>query len=272
LQPDQTPPATLLYEESVSDDSGNFRLRGLVPRVTYRIRVPLNNDSRQRPYLALWDGVAVASTNEEKLPNPKIERASPEFVTLEMKNADVQGAHFIAYRYQKKHEVTGYLHVSTSQYLGSAEVLLTSQSDPQLVLRPILHTRSGPSSSLSTAAGGGLNHSVSFFQFLSVPDDYFVLSVRSSLPARQYRITTQQFVVRGDVHVPRLEWSAELISNVNDVSAGAAITTLCLATAVLVVIQYRKQIVDWVMARRSASASVTVSSADGEDKKKRRRK
>ncbi|KAJ7977680.1 Carbohydrate-binding-like fold [Quillaja saponaria] len=63
------------YEETVTDSSGNYRLRGLHPDTTYVIKVVKR------------DGLASAS----------IERASPESVTIKVGSEDIKGLNFVVF-------------------------------------------------------------------------------------------------------------------------------------------------------------------------------
>lgn len=60
-----------LYEETTTDSLGNYRLRGLLPDTSYVIKV------------------------KEDLGSIKIERASPEFVAVEVRVLPVFATHFM---------------------------------------------------------------------------------------------------------------------------------------------------------------------------------
>ncbi|WCJ22340.1 Carbohydrate-binding-like fold [Euphorbia peplus] len=62
------------YEESVTDSSGSYRLRGLMPETAYVIKVV-----------------------EKHLGAPKLERASPESLSVKVGSEDIQELHFIVF-------------------------------------------------------------------------------------------------------------------------------------------------------------------------------
>ncbi|KAJ8899145.1 hypothetical protein K2173_011142 [Erythroxylum novogranatense] len=62
------------YEETVTDSSGSYRLRGLVPKATYAIKILKKNGLGAR-----------------------IERASPDSITLKVEHADIRGLDFVVF-------------------------------------------------------------------------------------------------------------------------------------------------------------------------------
>ncbi|GAB2282181.1 hypothetical protein Dimus_016732 [Dionaea muscipula] len=65
------------YEETLTDSSGSYRLRGLLPDTTYIIKVVNRDDLRGG-----W---------------PRIERASPESVTVKVGSEDIKGLDFLVF-------------------------------------------------------------------------------------------------------------------------------------------------------------------------------
>ncbi|KAF2325064.1 hypothetical protein GH714_022546 [Hevea brasiliensis] len=63
------------YEETVTDSSGNYRLRGLIPDTEYVIKV----------------------VEKHGLGTPRIERASPESITVKVGFEDIRGLNFIVF-------------------------------------------------------------------------------------------------------------------------------------------------------------------------------
>jgi len=88
------------FEETQTDNTGAFRLRGLVPKKTYKIRVQL---AKGKQVLA---------------------RAQPSELEVTVELDDIENVNFIAFRPAEKYEITGA--VSTSdQFLPTISVLLT---------------------------------------------------------------------------------------------------------------------------------------------------
>ncbi|XP_031497491.1 uncharacterized protein LOC116262346 [Nymphaea colorata] len=67
-------PSKGYYEESTTDSFGHFRLRGLIPNTTYFLKVVSKEDSGTR-----------------------IERASPDSVTIEVGSEDIKGVDFVVF-------------------------------------------------------------------------------------------------------------------------------------------------------------------------------
>lgn len=92
-------------EETVSDQDGQYRLRGLQPGCMYRVRVKTGDS------------------------NPHIERASPSFIDIQVSGSDLQNVNMIAFRHVNQFEITGNV-VTDSQFISSLKVTLSPENNP----------------------------------------------------------------------------------------------------------------------------------------------
>eukprot|EP00697_Spironema_sp_BW2_P008373 gnl/Spiro4/22956_TR11332_c0_g1_i1.p1 gnl/Spiro4/22956_TR11332_c0_g1~~gnl/Spiro4/22956_TR11332_c0_g1_i1.p1 ORF type:complete len:1203 (+),score=379.97 gnl/Spiro4/22956_TR11332_c0_g1_i1:30-3611(+) len=104
------------YEETVSDEAGNFRLRGLVPNVSYVVRVKTD-------------------------PNSRLERATPSEVNVTVAAANSVGNNFLVFRKNARFDITGRVVVNDPEYLKNLKVELVGQDEA--VLRSISLTGPG---------------------------------------------------------------------------------------------------------------------------------
>lgn len=89
-----------LFEDTQTEANGAFRLRGLIPQKTYKVKVQIEKGKSA------------------------LLRAQPAEVEVTVGTEDIDGVNFIAFRPSDKHEITGI--VSTSdQFLPTITVLLT---------------------------------------------------------------------------------------------------------------------------------------------------
>lgn len=93
-------------EETVSDQEGQYRLRGLQPGCMYRVRVKIGDS------------------------NPHIERASPSFIDIQVSSTDLQNVNMIAFRHINQFEITGNVDTD-SKFVSSLKVTLSPESNPE---------------------------------------------------------------------------------------------------------------------------------------------
>ncbi|XP_044493042.1 nodal modulator 1 isoform X2 [Mangifera indica] len=85
------------YEETVTDSSGNYRLRGLHPDTTYIIKV----------------------VKKDGLGSSKIERASPESVIVQVGSGDIKGLDFLVFEQPEKTLLSGHVEGTRMEELHS---------------------------------------------------------------------------------------------------------------------------------------------------------
>ncbi|XP_068686037.1 BOS complex subunit NOMO3-like [Montipora foliosa] len=105
-------------EETVSDQGGQYRLRGLQPGCMYRVRVKAGEG------------------------NPQLERASPSFIDIQVTEKDLQNINMIAFRHVNQIEITGNV-VTDSQFISTLKVTLSPDNNPDT---PLFTTPVGVSS------------------------------------------------------------------------------------------------------------------------------
>lgn len=105
-------------EETVSDQDGHYRLRGLQPGCMYRVRVKIGES------------------------NPLLERASPSFIDIQISGSDHQNINMLAFRHVNQIEITGNV-VTDRQYISTLKVTLSPENNPDT---PLFTTPVGVSS------------------------------------------------------------------------------------------------------------------------------
>jgi hypothetical protein len=170
------------YEETVSDNEGNFRLRGLNPGSTYKVAV--KPSAADEPVSATEvdsqsDDAAASASSSTPV---RIERASPSSVKLVMKKEDAKNLQFTAFRRSTKFDLTGSVSSSLSTCLDSLEVVVCSVRQASFC----------KSQTISSA--------FPFFLFDSLPQDTYTISLRSPLSPRTYHFSTASLTVDLDQH------------------------------------------------------------------------
>eukprot|EP01090_Pellita_catalonica_P001801 TRINITY_DN11535_c0_g1_i1.p1 TRINITY_DN11535_c0_g1~~TRINITY_DN11535_c0_g1_i1.p1 ORF type:complete len:664 (+),score=123.36 TRINITY_DN11535_c0_g1_i1:290-1993(+) len=94
------------YEEGHSDNDGNYRVRGLVPGVTYDVHLKTSDD--------------------------RIERSSPAMTTIVVEERDTEGVDFIAFRKHTGIDLTGEVDVD-KELVESLHVQLFAEEDMTLL-------------------------------------------------------------------------------------------------------------------------------------------
>jgi len=102
------------YEETVTNANGHYRLRGLLPNSKYNIRIKQGREGQTA--------------------NNRIERSSPAVALVDVATSNLHDINFAAFRKLSKFDVTGHVEAS-DDWLESLEVVLTSESAPQTVLK-----------------------------------------------------------------------------------------------------------------------------------------
>ncbi|KAL6978260.1 hypothetical protein U1Q18_019928 [Sarracenia purpurea var. burkii] len=149
------------YEETVTDSSGNYRLRGLLPDTTYIVKVVEKGD--------------FGST--------RIERASPDFLAVKVGSEDIRGLDFLVFEQPELTILSGHIEGKRIDDLRShLRVEIKSANDPSKVesVFPL------PLSN--------------FFQVKDLPRAKFLLQLRSALPSSTHKFESEVIEIDLEKH------------------------------------------------------------------------
>ncbi|XP_052184978.1 uncharacterized protein LOC127796711 [Diospyros lotus] len=149
------------YEEAVTDSSGNYRLRGLLPDTTYTVKVVEKGD----------------------LKNTRIERASPESVSVKVGYEDIKDLDFLVFEQPELTILSGHVEGKTINELHShLRVEIKSANDPTKIesVFPL------PLSN--------------FFQVKDLPRGKHLLQLQSALPSSTHRFESEVIEVDLEQH------------------------------------------------------------------------
>lgn len=162
------------YEETVTDSSGNYRLRGLLPDTTYIVKVVEKGD----------------------LQSTRIERASPESVAIQVGSEDIRGLDFLVFEQPELTILSGHVDGKRIDELHShLRVEIKSASDPSKIesIFPL------PLSN--------------FFQVKDLPRGKHLLQLRSDLPSRTHKFESEVIEVdlekHTQIHVGPIRYKVE---------------------------------------------------------------
>ncbi|KAL2485720.1 Carbohydrate-binding-like fold [Abeliophyllum distichum] len=162
------------YEESVTDSSGSYRLRGLQPDTTYVIKV----------------------ARKGELDRTRIERASPEYVTVKVAYEDIKGLEFLVFELPETTIVSGYVEGKKIKELNShIRVEIRLASDPSKIesIFPL------PMSN--------------FFQVKDLPKSKHLLQLKSAIASSTHKFESEVIEVdlerHPQVHVGPLSYRIE---------------------------------------------------------------
>ncbi|KAI7745608.1 hypothetical protein M8C21_033454 [Ambrosia artemisiifolia] len=163
------------YEETITDSSGNYRLRGLHPDTTYTIKV---------------------ATKINAFGTSNIERASPESLEVKVGYEDIKGLDFLVFEQPEITLLTGTVQGNRNKELHEhLKLEIRSATDPSNVesLLPL---------SISN-----------FFQVKGLPKGKHLLQLRSTLTPRTLRFESEVIEVdlekNSQVHVGPLTYKVE---------------------------------------------------------------
>ncbi|GMI76019.1 hypothetical protein like AT3G62360 [Hibiscus trionum] len=162
------------YEETITDSSGSYRLRGLIPDALYLIKVVKK------------DGWGSA----------KIERASPESVPVKVGNNDIKGVDFLVFEEPEMTILSGHVEVNRIGELPS-HLLVEIKS-------------AGDTSKIESVFPLLLSN---FFQVKDLPRGKHTVQLKSNLPSSIYKFESEIIKVdlekNSQVHVGPLKYSVE---------------------------------------------------------------
>ncbi|XP_031274126.1 nodal modulator 1 [Pistacia vera] len=162
------------YEETVTDSSGNYRLRGLHPDTTYVIKV----------------------VKKDGLGSTKIERASPESVTVKVGSGDTKGLDFLVFEQPEKTILSGHVEGTKMEELRSH--LLVE-------IKSAIDT-----SKVESVFPLPLSN---FFQVKDLPKGKHLLQLKSSLPSSIHKFESEVIEVdlekNSQIHVGPLRYTVK---------------------------------------------------------------
>ncbi|OMO64027.1 hypothetical protein CCACVL1_22112, partial [Corchorus capsularis] len=162
------------YEETVTDSSGNYRLRGLLPDTTYSIKV----------------------VQKDGLGSAKIERASPESVAIKVGNKDIKGLDFLVFEQPETTILSGHVEGNRIGELNS-HLLVEIRS-------------AGDTSKIESVFQLPLSN---FFEVKDLPRGKHLLQLKSSLPSYTHKFESDIVEVdlekNSQIHVGPLRYSVE---------------------------------------------------------------
>ncbi|XVF72762.1 hypothetical protein PTKIN_Ptkin12aG0146400 [Pterospermum kingtungense] len=160
------------YEETVTDSSGSYRLRGLLPDTSYSIKV------------AQKDGFGSA----------KIERASPKSIPVSVGNEDIKGLDFLVFEEPEMTILSGHVEVNGTRELHSYLLVEIKTA--------------GDMSKIESVFPLPLSN---FFQVKDLPRQKLIVQLKSSLPSSTHKFESDIIEVdlekNAQVHVGPLRYS-----------------------------------------------------------------
>ncbi|XP_021279934.1 nodal modulator 1 [Herrania umbratica] len=163
------------YEETVTDSSGRYRLRGLVPDTTYSIKV----------------------VQKDGLGSAKIERASPESVAVKVGNKDIKGLDFLVFEQPEMTILSGHVEVNRIGELHNSHLLVEIKS-------------AGDTSKIESVFQLPLSN---FFQVKDLPRGKHILQLKSNLPSSTHKFESEIIEVdlekNAQIHVGPLRYRVE---------------------------------------------------------------
>ncbi|CAL5423309.1 unnamed protein product [Camellia sinensis] len=162
------------YEETITDSSGNYRLRGLLPDTTYIVKVVEKGD----------------------LQSTRIERASPESVVIQVGSEDIRGLDFLVFEQPELTILSGHVEGKRIDELHShLRVEIKSANDP---------------SKIESVFPLPLSN---FFQVKDLPRGKHLLQLRSDLPSRTHKFESEVIEVdlekHTQIHVGPIRYKVE---------------------------------------------------------------
>jgi len=265
IQVVDTPNKERRYEETVTDNNGDYRLRGLIPTSRYRISLKISKPQQNEPATDSTSNSNVDTNTNAASTNAttstigagasRMERCSPSYVDVIVNNFDVRNINFYAFRKLSKYDITGSIKAS-SEWIGTLEVLLASASSPSTVIKSM-----------------NMIKNLNFFEFGALPEDTYIVSLRSSLSSRTHTIISPPVTVvfqQQHVHV-RLHFEAQLKPLPQDLTQGSFLSLL-FATVIVAVFYYRKELLNHLNNRNISSSTSTPTEEDDKKKKKKTKK
>ncbi|KAK4778645.1 hypothetical protein SAY86_006173 [Trapa natans] len=162
------------YEETLTDSTGSFRLRGLLPETTYAIRV----------------------VSKDGLESSKIERASPESVTVTVRREDIKGLAFLVFEQPERTILSS--HVEGRKFGEQHTSLLVeikSSIDPSKVVSVFPLPLSN------------------FFQVKDLPKGKYLIQLQSEVRSSAHRFESEAVEVdlekNSKIHVGPLRYKIE---------------------------------------------------------------
>ncbi|KAF4370085.1 uncharacterized protein LOC115708837 [Cannabis sativa] len=162
------------YEETVTDSSGSYRLRGLLPDTTYVIKV----------------------VKRDGLGNNKLERASPESINIKVKSEDTRGLNFLVFEQP-----------DTTILSGHVEGKKTEELQPHLLVEI---KSASDTSKVESVFPLPLSN---FFQVKDLPKGKHLVQLKSKLPSSTHKFESEIIEIdlekSSQIHIGPLKYFIE---------------------------------------------------------------
>lgn len=220
-----------LYEETVTDSSGNYRLRGLLPDTTYVIKVVEKGEPK----------------------TSRIERASPESVTINVGSKDMKDLDFVVFEQPEITILSGHVEGKRVDELNShLRVEIKSATDPSRIesIFPL------PLSN--------------FFQVKDLPRGKHLLQLRSVLPFSTHKFESEVIEVNLEkhpqIHIGPIQFKVEEDFHKQEL-APAPVYPLIVGISVIALFVSMPRLKDLYQATTGAYMSSSIANAKKEVKK-----
>ncbi|GMH30789.1 hypothetical protein Nepgr_032632 [Nepenthes gracilis] len=219
------------YEETITDSSGSYRLRGLLPDTTYIIKV----------------------VNKDDLGGARIERASPESVVVKIGSEDIKGRDFLVFEQPEMTILSCHVEGERIKELDSQlQVEVKSAIDP---------------SKIETVFPLPLSQ---FFQVKDLPKGKYLLQVRSELTLSTHKFISEAIEVDLEkhlqIHVGPLRYKIEEDVHKQDL-APAPVFPLIVGVSMIVLFISMPRLKDLYQAALGIASSGSILTAKKEVRK-----
>ncbi|KAH9318972.1 hypothetical protein KI387_020741, partial [Taxus chinensis] len=163
------------YEETTTDASGKYRLRGLLPNTNYSVKVVVKDDWRTQP---------------------RIERASPSFIDIEVGVTDINDLEFVVFDHPEMTILTGHVEgIGLEKLQPHLTVQIKSASEPFNIESIIPLPMSN------------------FFEVQNLPKGRYLVQLLYGLPSKFHKFESDTLEVdlekQTQIHVGQLSYRAE---------------------------------------------------------------
>ncbi|OVA02510.1 hypothetical protein BVC80_9091g9 [Macleaya cordata] len=209
------------YEETTTDSSGNYRLRGLLPDTSYLVKVVAKED----------------------LGSTRVERASPEFVEVKVGSEDIKGLDFLVFEQPEMTILSGHVEGNDLEELQSHLLVeVKSASDP---------------SKIESVLQLPLSH---FFQIKDLPKSKHLVqlkySARSSILKFESEIIEVDLEKQSQVHVGPIRYKVEEDHHKQELTT-APVFPLIVGVSVVALFISMPRLQDLYQSRMASSGSAT---------------
>lgn len=218
------------YEETTTDSSGKYRLRGLLPNTSYSIKVVVKEDSGRQS---------------------RIERASPNFVNIQVGSTDINDLDFVVFDQPETTIITGHVEgIGLEKLHPHLEVQIKSMSEPfkieSIIPLPMTY----------------------FFEVQNLPKGRYLVQLISGLSSRTHKFKSN--IVEADlekhtqIHVGPLSYEVEEHHQKQDLTPAPAFPLIVgvLVIAVFASMPRLRDAYQWVLGLAPSGMAAVASKKD----------